>query len=78
MASLLDLLVEAIAVIAGLGAEGDAAVGPLGSTGRALTGVAGALLSPGLFAAAGDLGAGQGGLGALALVGQIVRQPPRA
>ena len=34
--------------------------------------MAGAFLSPGLAAAAADLGTGQGGLGALALVGQVV------
>src|SRR5699024_9501634 len=67
----LDLLVQAQVVAAGLGAEGDAAVGPLGSADRALSRVAGAFLSPGLAAAAGDLGTGQSGLGALALVGEV-------
>ena len=47
-------------------------VSPLGSPGGTLTGVAGALLAPGLLAAAGDLGAGQSALGALTAVGQVV------
>ena len=47
-------------------------MGPLGSPDGALTGTAGALLAPGLDAAAGNLGAGQGGLGALTAVGQVV------
>ena len=44
---------------------------PLGSAGRTLAGTAGALLAPGLFAAAGNLSAAQGALGALALVGKL-------
>ena len=68
----LDLLVHHVAVAAGLGGKDDAAVGPLGGPGGALTGVAGALLAPGLLAAAGDLGPGQGALGALPAVGQVV------
>ena len=47
-------------------------MGPLGSTGRALTGVTGTLLTPGLLAAAGNLGAGQSTLGTLTAVGQVV------
>ena len=43
-----------------------------GDAGAALAGVAGALLAPGLDAAAGDLGAGQGALSALTAVGQVV------
>src|SRR5699024_2366146 len=54
------------------GSEHDTAVGPLRRTGAALTGPAGALLSPGLSAAAGNLSAGQSGLGALTQVGQVV------
>ena len=38
----------------------------------ALTGVAGALLAPGLSAAAGNLGAGEGALGALSAIGEVV------
>ena len=53
-----DLLVERVAVIAGLRGKDDAAVRPLRGAGAALAGVAGALLLPGLLAAAGDLGAG--------------------
>ena len=34
--------------------------------------MAGAFLSPGLFAAAGNLASGERGLGALALVGQVI------
>src|SRR5699024_1922827 len=56
----------------GLGGEHNAAVSPLGGPGGALTGAAGALLAPGLDAAAGDLGAGQGALGALTAVGQVI------
>ena len=48
------------------------AEGPLGSPGAALTGAAGALLTPGLAAAAGNLSAGQSGLGALTLVCQMI------
>ena len=47
-------------------------MGPLGRTGAALTGVAGALLSPGLLAAAGHFGAGQSALGALTAVCQVI------
>ena len=47
-------------------------MGPLGSTGAALPGVAGALLTPGLSAAAGDFGAGEGALGTLSAVGEVV------
>src|SRR5699024_11582726 len=66
------LIVDVVAVAAGLGAQGDAAVGPLGSADGALAGVAGALLAPGLLAAARDFLADLGVLGALALVGQEV------
>ena len=45
---------------------------PLGSTGAALTGVAGALLTPGLAATAGNLSAGESALGALSAVGEVV------
>ena len=67
-----DLLVERVAVIAGLRGKDDAAVRPLRGAGAALTGVAGALLLPGLLAAAGDLSAGQCGLRALTAVGQMI------
>ena len=68
---LLGLFVDGVAEIAGLGAQGDPAVRPLGSAGGTLTGTAGTLLTTGLAAAAGDLGTGQGALGTLALVGQV-------
>ena len=67
-----DLLVERVAVIAGLRGKDDAAVRPLRGAGAALAGVAGALLLPGLLAAAGDLSAGQCGLRALTAVGQMI------
>ena len=68
----LHLLVQNVRVVAGLGSKHDTAVGPLGSTGAALTGVAGTLLTPGLLAAAGNLAAGQSALGALTAVCQVV------
>ena len=68
----LDLLVQHVAVAAGLGGKHDAAVGPLRGAGAALTGAAGALLAPGLSAAAGNLSAGQSALRALTAVGQMV------
>ena len=46
---------------------------PLRSADGALTGAAGALLLPRLDAAAAHFGAGEGGLGALALIRQIGR-----
>ena len=64
----LNLLVQRVTVIAGLGAKCYAAVIPLGSSDGALSCVAGALLSPGLSAAASNLSSGEGGLGALTLV----------
>ena len=45
---------------------------PPWGAGGALTGVTGALLAPGLDAAAGDLCAGQGTLRALTAVGQMI------
>ena len=45
---------------------------PLRGAGAALAGVAGALLLPGLLAAAGNLRAGQCGLRALTAVGQMI------
>jgi hypothetical protein len=68
----LDLLVQGVAVIAGLGAQSDATVSPLGAAGGTLTGMTGTLLAPRLAAAAGNFGAGLGALGALTLVGQEV------
>ena len=68
----LDLLIQNVRVAAGLGSEHDAAVGPLRRTGAALTGVAGTLLTPGLLAAAGDLGTGQSALRALTAIRQVV------
>ena len=65
------LLVHCNAIVTGLGTECDTAVGPLRRTGGALTSSAGTLLSPGLSTAAGNLGAGQGGLSTLSLVHQI-------
>ena len=47
-------------------------MGEVGVAGGALTGAAGALLTIGLRAAAGDLGLGKGGLCALTQVGQMV------
>ena len=66
------LLIEGVAVAAGLGAECDAAVSPLRRAGGTLSCTSGSLLSPGLSAAALHLGAGAGGLGALTLVGKEV------
>ena len=68
----LNLLVQGVAVISGLGCKHNAAVSPLGSADGALTGAAGALLAPRLNAAAADLSAGQGALGTLAAVRQMV------
>ena len=50
-----DLLVEAVAVIPGLGSEGDAAVVPHRRTCVAGAGAAGALLAPGLLGGVGNL-----------------------
>ncbi len=68
----LDLLIQHIAVAAGLGGEHDTAVRPLGRAGAALTGTAGALLAPRLSAAAGNLSAGQSALRALTAVGKMI------
>src|SRR5699024_3487902 len=68
----LHRLAEGVAAIPGLGSEHDTAVGPLRSTGGTLTGVTGALLAPGLAAAAGNLGTGQSALSALTAVGQVI------
>ncbi len=68
----LTFLLMVVVVAAGLGAQSNAAVGPLRSTDGALTSVAGALLAPRLLAAAADFLADLGVLGALALVGQEV------
>ena len=68
----LHLFVQRISVVTGFRAQSNAAVSPLGSSDGALSRVAGAFLSPGFAAAASDFGSGQGGLGALALVGQVI------
>lgn len=72
MASFFTFLVQRISVTTGFRAQSNAAVSPLGSSDGALSRVAGAFLSPGFAAAASDFGSGQGGLGALALVGQVI------
>ena len=68
----LDLLVQAIAVIAGLGAQRYTAMRPLRAAGRALARTAGALLAPRLAAAAGHFAARLGALRALTLIGEEI------
>src|SRR5699024_179172 len=68
----LYLAVERVAVVTGLRAQGDTTVCPLGSADGTLSCMASALLSPGLAATAANLCAGQSGLSALTLVGQVV------
>ena len=65
------LAVDLEAVIAGLGAKHDGAATPHGRTIGAGTGATGALLLPGLHAAAGNEGAGLGHVGTGALGGHL-------
>src|SRR6266508_1417886 len=67
------LLGGALAVAAGLGAEGDAATAPLGRVGGTLSGAARPLLAPRLGATAGHLGPGLGALVSAPAGGELGR-----